>query len=66
MKAVTYKRLMNDDDHFVGFQRIVVEYLSAGGDRWQLEPIPYDSELSTKISQPPVTIINMQRPMKMK
>ncbi len=62
MKAVSYKRLMDDKEHFVGFQRITTEYLPAGTDKWQLEAIDYNDELSCNISRPPQNIISMQRP----
>ena len=63
-KRIVYKRLINDNGHFVGFQRTIIEYLPAGSDRWQFESFDYNDELSTRISQPPYNIISMQRPMK--
>ena len=62
MKAVTYKRLMDSKRHFVGFQRTITEYLPAGTNKWQLEVIEHNDELSCKTSIPPRNIVNMKRP----
>ncbi len=59
---ILYKRLMNKKGHFVGFQRTVVEFLPAGLCKWQLEPIEYSDELSSKIEVPPSNIVSMKRP----
>lgn len=62
-KAVTYIRLMDSKEHFVGFKRTIVEYLPAGEGEWQLEPIKHNDRLSANIDKPPHNIISMKRPI---
>ena len=60
MNNPVYYRLMKDE-RFVGFKRIVTEYLPAAHTRWQLSPIPHDSEESQKLSRPAMGIATLGR-----
>lgn len=60
MNNPVYYRLIKDGS-FVGFKRIVTEYLSAGHNRWQLEPFPHDSEATQKLSSPATGIETLGR-----
>jgi len=51
MKNPVYYRLFKNDC-FAGFKREVTEYLSPGSTRWQLDPVPHDSEETQKLSRP--------------
>lgn len=57
--SVTYYRLMKND-HFVGFRRVVVEYLTLTSDKWQLSNIEYDH--AERLSRPAVGISSLKRP----
>lgn len=47
-----YYRLISEAGNFVGFKRIVTEWLPAAATRWQLDPVPHDQERTQKLSQP--------------
>ena len=51
-KNPQYKRLMLNGQ-FVGVGRTMTEFLPAGGDLWQLEPIDYNPDESVLLSQAP-------------
>ncbi len=56
---------MNNPQYFrllSGFKRIVVEYLPAGANQWQLEPIDCDDDESIRLSKEPVGIATLKRP----
>ena len=59
-KPVTYYRLTKNR-HFVGFSRIVIEYLSADGVEWQLNPVENDEDEKIKLSTPPLGIEGLKR-----
>jgi len=52
MNNPVYYRLIGKDGSFVGFKRIVTEYLPAAATRWQLDPVPHDSEATQKLIGP--------------
>lgn len=52
MDNPVYYRLIGEKGNFVGFKRIVTEYLPAAATRWQLDPFPHDSEATQKLSEP--------------
>lgn len=60
MKNPEYFRLFKDEN-FVGFKRIVTEYLPAAATRWQLDPVPHDSEETQKLSRPAMGIATLGR-----
>lgn len=60
MNNPVYYRLIKDGS-FVGFKRIVTEYLPAAHTRWQLEPFPHDSEETQKLSKPAMGIGTLGR-----
>lgn len=60
MNNPQYYRLKKDE-RFVGFKRIVIEYLPATQSRWQLDPFPHDSEATQKLSQPAMGIATLGR-----
>jgi hypothetical protein len=60
MNSPVYYRLMKDG-HFAGFKREVTEYLSPGSTRWQLDPVPHDSEENQKLSQPAMGTATLRR-----
>jgi len=60
MKNPEYFRLIKDGS-FVGFKRIVTEYLPAGFNRWQFDPIEHDSEDTRKLSRPAMGIVALKR-----
>lgn len=60
MKNPVYYRLIKDGS-FVGFKRIVTEYLPAAHARWQLTPIPHDSDETQKLSKPAMGIGTLGR-----
>ena len=62
MNNPQYKQLFDEQDHFVGFERTVVEYNPAGQDFWQLEPIDHDPDRNIKIDKIPVGIESLRRP----
>lgn len=56
-----YFRLLKDG-HFVGFKRVVVEYLPAGSDKWLLNSIiEHDPEETQRLSKPGVGIASLKR-----
>ncbi len=59
-KPVTYYRLTKNR-RFVGFSRIVIEYLSADGEEWQLNPIENDEDERIKLTTPPLGIEGLKR-----
>ena len=60
MKNPVYYRLVKNGS-FVGFKRIVTEYLPAAATRWQLETFPHDEEDTQILSQPAMGISTMGR-----
>ena len=60
MKNPEYFRLIKDES-FVGFKRIVTEYLPAAANRWQLDPVPHDTEATQKLSRPAMGIETLGR-----
>jgi len=48
------------DRHIIGFKRVVTEYLPAGANQWQLEPIGHDE--SYQLSVLPMGIEGLKRP----
>ncbi len=61
IKAIKYDRLADSEGHFVGFKRTIVEYLPAGGDRWQFESFDHDEKQSSRLSKPPANITGLRR-----
>jgi len=57
-----YKRLVDSEGHFVGFQRTVIEFNQAGAEHWQLDPIEFDPNRSLNLTSPPVGIGALKRP----
>lgn len=51
--------MLNGD--FVGFQRTVIEYLEAGGDKWQLDEIPHNPSESIALAEPPYGTAGFKR-----
>ena len=51
MKNPGYFRLIKDGN-FVGFKRVITEYLPAGQTKWQFDPIEHDDEDTQKLSKP--------------
>ena len=51
MKNPVYFRLFKDDS-FVGFKRVVTEYLPAAATRWQLDSFPHDENATQALSKP--------------
>lgn len=60
MKNPEYYRLVKDEI-FVGFKRVVTEFLPAGHATWQLEPIEYDEAETKKLSSPPMGVAVLKR-----
>lgn len=60
MKNPEYYRLIKNES-FVGFKRVVTEFLPAGHTRWQLDPIDYDAEDTKKLSRPAMGIVALKR-----
>lgn len=60
VKNPEYFRLIKDGS-FVGFKRVVTEYLPAGHTRWQFAPIDHDSEDTQKLSRPAMGIVSLKR-----
>ena len=60
MQNPEYHRL-NIDGHLVGFKRVITEYLTLAGVKWQLDPIDHEPDDSPKLSVPPVGIGSLQR-----
>lgn len=52
MDNPVYYRLIGEKGNFVGFKRIVTEYLDAGANRWHFLEIPHDPERTQKLSKP--------------
>jgi len=61
MKNPEYYRLIDKDGSFVGFKRIVTEYLPAAATRWQLRPLVHDSDRTVKLGQPAMGIATLGR-----
>ncbi len=47
-----YFRLIDENENFVGFKRIVTEYLPTAATRWQLDEFPHDPGKTVKLSMP--------------
>lgn len=60
MKNPEYFRLMLGG-RFIGFKRIVTEYLPASHTKWQLEPIEHNPEETQKLSTPAFGIQTLKR-----
>lgn len=60
-KPDKYTRLFGYDGQLAGTRRIIVEYLPWDGDKWQLEPIDYDSVRSVNLTIPPKGIASLPR-----
>lgn len=65
MQRPKYQRLLKEDEKggsvFVGFKRTVTQYLPAGGDMWQNQPIDYSPELTVNLAQPAMGIECLKR-----
>ena len=46
----------------LAIKRITTEYLPAGEDKWQLEPIAHNPDLTVKLTVPPTGINRLKRP----
>ena len=51
MKNPVYFRLFKDES-FVGFKRVITEYLPAAATRWQLDSFPHDENATQALSKP--------------
>lgn len=60
MKNPVYFRLIKDG-MFVGFKRVVTEYLPASQNRWQLDPMDHNEEENQKLSKPAMGIATLGR-----
>jgi len=60
MKNPVYYRLMKDSN-FVGFKRVVTEYLPAGHSVWQLAQVDHDPGETQKLSRPAMGVENLKR-----
>lgn len=60
MKNPEYFRLTKDGQ-FVGFKRIVTEYLPAGHDRWSLDQVEHDPDETRKLSKPAIGTESLKR-----
>jgi len=60
MRNPEYFRLVKNEG-FVGFKRVITEYLPAGHSRWQLAPIDHDQEDTKKLSRPAMGIVSLKR-----
>ena len=60
MKNPVYYRLMLDS-RFVGFKRIVTEYLPASHTTWQLAPLKYNPDETSQLSTPAFGIETLKR-----
>ena len=49
------------DGRFVGFKRVVTEYLPAGGSKWGLDPLEFDPEANIKLCSAARGIENLSR-----
>ena len=61
MKNPEYFRL-SKDGHFIGFKRVVTEFLPIGGDKWQLRHFEHDEDQTQKLSKPALGIEALKRP----
>lgn len=52
MDNPVYYRLESEAGNFVGFKRIVTEYLPAAATKWQLDEFPHSPERTEKLSTP--------------
>lgn len=60
MKNPVYYRLMKDG-HFVGFKRVITEYLPVTATRWQLDPVDHDEDATQILSRPAMGIATLGR-----
>ena len=58
MKNPEHFRLIKDGN-FVGLKRVITEYLPAGQNKWQFNPIEHDA--SQKLSKPAMGIETLKR-----
>ena len=59
-KNPVYFRLM-DDGRFIGFKRIITEYLPASHKTWQLAPLKYNPDETQRLSTPAFGIQTLKR-----
>jgi len=55
-----YYRL-SKDGHFVGFKRVVTEFLPVIATRWQLDPVDHDENATHKLTQAAMGIAKLGR-----
>lgn len=60
MENPEYFRLMLDGK-FIGFKRIVTEYLPASHTTWQLAPLKHTPEQTSRLSKPAFGIQTLKR-----
>jgi len=60
MKNPEYFRLFKND-RFVGFKRVVTEFLPAAAARWQLDPMDHDEKETQRLSRPAMGIETLGR-----
>ena len=60
MKNPEYYRLIKAG-RFVGFKRVVTEYLPAGHSAWQFDRLEHDPEETQRLSRPAAGIETMKR-----
>ena len=56
-----YILLKDKQGKFLGWKRIVEEYLSSGENIWRRKPLDYDPDLSITLSAPPLGIACYKR-----
>lgn len=61
MNNPEYYRLIDKNGNFVGFKRIVTEYLPAAATRWQLDLLDHNPEETQKLSRPAMGIATLGR-----
>ena len=61
IKPEKYILLKDKQGKFIGWKRIVVEYLSSSEDIWRWTPLDYDPDLSVTLSTPPLGIACYKR-----
>ena len=61
MEPVVYYRLVSDNNNFIGFKRVIIEYLPAGSNQWQFKPLNSNNLENIKIHQPPACISDTKR-----
>lgn len=56
-----YKRLYDNDGHWIGISRDLTEYLPLTSGKWTLEPIKCDPDRTEKIAVPPMGMASRPR-----